>query len=78
MYKRQAPDLLLALDGSHLRDLRRLAPESDVRLLRSFDPQADSPDVDDPYYGSLADFERVLAEVVAAAPGLVAHLRTLL
>jgi protein-tyrosine phosphatase len=75
-----APDLLLALDSSHLRDLRRLAPESDVRLLRSFDPEshADDLDVPDPYYGSLSDFEEVLAQVEAATPGVLAHLRTLL
>ena len=59
-------------------DLRRLAPDTDVRLLRSFDPDADDPEVEDPYYGSSADFERVLAEVESAAPGIVAHLRTLL
>ncbi len=76
-----APDLLLALDSSHLRDLRRLAPESDVRLLRSFDPasvRSGELDVPDPYYGSTADFEEVLAQVEAATPGVLAHLRTLL
>lgn len=76
-----APDLLLALDSSHLRELRRLAPDSDVRLLRSFDPASVSSgdlDVPDPYYGSLADFEEVLAQVEAATPGVLAHLRTLL
>ncbi len=76
-----APDLLLALDSSHLRDLRRLAPESDVRLLRSFDPvsaRSGELDVPDPYYGSMSDFEAVLAQVEAATPGVLAHVRSLL
>jgi len=81
-----APDLLLAMDTGHYDALRRLAPAGvDVRMMRSFDPQLAGLsrdevdlDVEDPYYGDLSDFEVVLAQVEAAAPGLVAHLRTLL
>ena len=46
-----------------------------VRLLRSFDPHATSPDVEDPYYGSDGDFERVLEQVEAAVPGLLEEVR---
>jgi protein-tyrosine phosphatase len=76
-----APDLLLAMDSSHDAALRRMAPSADVRLIRSFDPRpagvADL-DVPDPYYGHGDGFERVLAMIEAATPGVVAHLRTLL
>ena len=78
-----APDLLLAMDSSHYAALRRMAPGSDVRLIRSFDRQlAARPDADldvpDPYYGRGDGFERVLAMIERATPGVVAHLRTLL
>ena len=76
-----APDLLLAMDATHHAALRRMAPGSDVRMLRSFDPRlADDADLDvpDPYYGAGDGFERVLAMIEAATPGVLTHLRTLL
>jgi protein-tyrosine phosphatase len=77
-------DLVVALDGSHLRDLRRLARSSgadtQVRLLRSFDPAlAEGPDVDldvaDPYYDGQEVFARVLEQVERACEGLLRHVR---
>jgi protein-tyrosine phosphatase len=69
-------DLLVALDSGHARDLRRLAGDPDrVRLLRSFDPDADGTDVPDPYYGGREGFDEVLAMVEAAVPGLLAWAR---
>jgi protein-tyrosine phosphatase len=71
-------DLIVALDRSHERALRALAPTPEdaakVRLLRGFDPGApvDDPDVPDPYYGGERGFTDVLAQVEAAMPGLVA------
>ena len=52
-------DLLLAMDREHERALRRLVPDPDrVRLLRSFDPDADGDlEVPDPYYGGPEGFE---------------------
>ena len=81
-------DLVLAADRGHLRTLRRWAQEEgyavgpdgdvDIRLLREFDPDAVASgelEVDDPYYGGQADFDRVLDEVERASRGLVEHLR---
>ncbi|MGW0389419.1 low molecular weight protein-tyrosine-phosphatase [Streptomyces sp. NPDC003042] len=80
-------DLVIALDGGHLRDLRALAPTPEaaakVRLLRSYDPAAgaarsdvpDALDVPDPYYGSLDGFEECLELVEAASPGLLGAVR---
>ncbi|MDT0609731.1 low molecular weight protein-tyrosine-phosphatase [Streptomyces lancefieldiae] len=74
-------DLVVALDAGHLRALRRLAPtEQDaakVRLLRSYDPAADSGDLDvpDPYYGGVDGFEECLEMVEAASDGLLAAVR---
>ena len=61
--------------------------ETKVRLLRSFDSQVvdadgldgdlddlDDLDVADPYYGSAADFERVLAQVEAGCRGIIREL----
>lgn len=74
-------DLVLALDATHLDDLRALAPDAEarakIRLLRSFDPEAvraGTLDIEDPFYGGVADFDRVLAEVEAACAGLVTYL----
>ena len=68
-----AADLLVALGHGHAGLLRQLgAPAERIRMLRSFDPRSGSvaPDVDDPYYGDLADFERVFHVIAAALPGL--------
>jgi protein-tyrosine phosphatase len=75
-----APDLLLAMDASHLADLRRLAPEADVRLIRAFDPACDPGDLDvpDPYYGPDAGFDEVYRMIERAVPAVVDHVRTLL
>lgn len=67
-------DLLVALDGGHASALRRLGAD-EVRMLRSFDPDADDEDVPDPYYGDYADFVEVLGLVEAAMPGLVEWVR---
>lgn len=76
-------DLILALDNSHLRDLRSLAPSDEarekIRLLRSFDPEAVSAgdlDVNDPYYGDARDFEITFENITGAAPGIVDFVRT--
>ena len=73
-------DLVLALDSTHLDDMLALAPDPEarakIRLLRSFDPaavRAGTLDVDDPFFGGVADFDRVLAEIEAACAGLVTY-----
>jgi protein-tyrosine phosphatase len=75
-------DVLLAMDGENLRELRRLAPgeqeRAKVRLLREFDPAsagADDVDVPDPYYGAAGGFEEVFELVQAACEGLLEQLR---
>jgi protein-tyrosine phosphatase len=75
-------DLILAMDGSNLRDLQTLAPgEEDrakVRLLREFDPaSAGEPDLDvpDPYYGGEDGFGTVYRLIDAACRGLLAEIR---
>jgi protein-tyrosine phosphatase len=72
-------DLVVALDVSHQRALRSWArsprDRAKVRLLRSFDPDADDLEVIDPYYGADADFETVLDQLEAAADGLLEHVR---
>lgn len=70
-------DLLVALDSGHEAELRDLLTGNvgELRLLRSFDPDADDVDVADPYYGDDAGFEEVLEQVEAAMPGLVEWVR---
>ncbi|WP_394613690.1 low molecular weight protein-tyrosine-phosphatase [Lentzea sp. JNUCC 0626] len=68
-------DLLVALDSGHARALRQMVEPDRVRLLRSFDPDADGVDVPDPYYGDAAGFDEVLSMTEAAMPGLIAWVR---
>ncbi|MGQ4599565.1 arsenate reductase/protein-tyrosine-phosphatase family protein [Nocardia sp. R6R-6] len=71
-----AADLVVALDRSHQRELAHLGvPAPRLRLLRTFDPAADGPDVADPYYGDAADFELVRDQIEAAVPGLLDWVR---
>ena len=68
-------DLVVALDRSNLRDLRRLARNdasgAAIRLLMEFDPVAGVSDVPDPYHGDDADFDAVLEQIETACGGLV-------
>lgn len=73
-------DLVVAMDRDNLRDLRRLAPARSrtdaLRLMLEFDPEAESVDVPDPYYGSAGDFDLVLDLLEPACRGLITHLQT--
>lgn len=74
-------DLLCAMDTDNARALARIAhgaaDRAQIRLLRSFDPQApEAAEVPDPWYGGERGFEEVLDLCEAACRGLVAHVRT--
>ncbi len=69
-------DLVLAADRGHVSELRAIIDDpAKIRLLRSFDPDATSPDVPDPYGGPDAEFDEVVAMVRAAMAGLIAEIR---
>jgi protein-tyrosine phosphatase len=71
-------DLVIAMDRSNARDLRQLAPagaEGKVRLLTSYDREAEVDDVPDPYYGGPDGFVEVLAIVERGCRGLLEELR---
>ena len=71
-------DLIVAMDANNVATLRPLAPagrEGDVRLLRSFDPDADGEDVPDPYYSGAQGFDEALAMVETSCRGLVRWVR---
>ncbi|MGI9125222.1 MAG: low molecular weight protein-tyrosine-phosphatase [Mycobacterium sp.] len=66
-------DLVIALGRNHFRVLTDYGvPPERLRMLRSFDPRSakHAPDVEDPYYGGLVDFEDVFDVIEAALPGL--------
>src|SRR5687768_15096148 len=71
-------DFILAMDRENLAALRELAPaaaRSRIRLFLEFAPDADAPEVPDPYYGGANGFEAVLDMVEAASRGLLQYLR---
>jgi protein-tyrosine phosphatase len=68
-------DLLLAMDRANLAAMLRLAPArhvEKVRLFLDYAPEVGTLDVPDPYYGSRADFDRVLDLVEIGSRGLLA------
>lgn len=73
-------DLVLAMDGDNLRDLRALGPaEPDperLRLFRDLDPEGPG-DVPDPYYGGDDGFREVLAMVERTSEAIVGDLAPL-
>jgi protein-tyrosine phosphatase len=77
-------DLVLAMDGSNLADLRRVGAEFEVRpeperirLFGDFDPVEPGGEVPDPYYGGEQGFEEVLAMVERTCAVLVSALQML-
>ena len=68
-------DLVLAMDGSHVRELLDLGVAPDRLLLwRDFDPDG-SGDVDDPYYSRGEAFLRVLEVCERTADEIVRELK---
>jgi protein-tyrosine phosphatase len=71
--------LVIAMDRDNERELRRMAKTSahadTIRLMLEFDPDAESLDVPDPYYGSADEFDTVLTQLEGACSGLVSHLQ---
>jgi protein-tyrosine phosphatase len=73
-------DHVVAMDGSNLDNLLKMAPNADARakisLLRNFDGAAPrDADVPDPYYGGARGFEDVFDICQAACAGLLTWLR---
>lgn len=72
-------DLVLAMDGQNLRDIKALvqdeADRARIMPFRALDPLVDdSLDVPDPFYGGQDDFETVLALIERTSDALVAAL----
>ncbi|MFS0883683.1 low molecular weight protein-tyrosine-phosphatase [Aeromicrobium sp. 179-A 4D2 NHS] len=73
-------DLILTMDASNHADVLALARTDEdrakVRMYRSFDPEADTPDaeVPDPWYGGPEGFDDVLAMVERTTDEIVRHL----
>ena len=71
-------DYILAMDETHLRQLKRQSPPEHagkVRLFMEFAGEGVPREVPDPYYGGPAGFEHVLDLVEEASRGLISHLR---
>jgi protein-tyrosine phosphatase len=65
-------DVVLAMDGTHLRDLLDLGAEPGrTMLFGDFDPLDPGTDVPDPYYGGPDGFEEVLQMVERTSTVLV-------
>lgn len=77
-------DLILAMDQNNLMTINRLAPSGATAVTGLFTAVArdgwngentdQGEDIPDPYYGDMADFERVYVMVHEAAEALAQHL----
>jgi protein-tyrosine phosphatase len=70
-------DLILAMDTANLRDLRDMATATDAPRIRLFGEVAGlaGVEVPDPYYGTTADFARVLSLLEEGMARLAGKLR---
>lgn len=68
-------DMIVVMDRANLRDVMDLAPSLEdrakVRLFRTFDPDTDSDEVPDPYGGPDQGYDVTIAQITAAAAGLI-------
>ena len=78
-------DLVLPVDHVHLDKLDAMARDdadrATLHLFRSFDPDAVARGelgMDDPWYGTDPAYDQTYAEITAAIPGIVEHVRTAL
>jgi protein-tyrosine phosphatase len=71
-------DLIVAMDYANVSDLEgwRGSDPGKVRLARSFDAQAATAEVPDPYYGEYEDFIEVHAMLESACRGILNELST--
>lgn len=71
-------DYVLAMDRSHMADLRWMAPRDDktdrLQMFTKFGPMPGIIDVQDPYGGTQQDYERALDLIVAGCKGLLVAL----
>jgi protein-tyrosine phosphatase len=71
-------DVIVVMDRANLRDVIAMAPDLEhrarVRLFRTFDPETDSDEVPDPYGGPDEGYDQTIAQVTAAASGLIGSL----
>ena len=66
-------DMVVAMGRNHTRILDDLGVDRErLRMMRSFDPRsgAHALDVEDPYYGTIADFEETFRVIDLSLPGL--------
>ncbi len=72
-------DLILAMDESNLRNIHRLPNAKQhndkIKLMRGYDPMADTNEVPDPYYGSDNDFQLVFDILNSANEHLLLQLQ---
>ena len=72
-------DLILAMDLSNQANILQLARHDQDRekvvMLRAFDPEADSPEVPDPWGNEVEAYQEVLAMVEAAVSGFLTTFR---
>jgi protein-tyrosine phosphatase len=70
-------DYVVAMDSKNFSYIRRLARNAGdlakLSMLRSFDAQADAPDVPDPYFED--NFDEVFTICQQGCEGLLAHIR---
>jgi protein-tyrosine-phosphatase len=74
-----ACSLLVVMTEGHCSHVRNIAPAEGhkISLLKSFDPVAESVDVEDPIGMSVEAYRGVRDEIEAALPGLIRYMKAI-
>ncbi len=71
-------DYILPMDESNLQNLRRTQPSNStavVKLLTDYDPEKESTEVDDPYYGTMTNFEEIFVQITRCVEALLTEIQ---
>lgn len=72
-------DLILAMDSENLKNINQLDRKNrfsdKIKMMREFDPQPESGEVPDPYYGGLEGFENVFQVLNRSCKSLLEELK---
>lgn len=73
----RSADLVLAMENYHLYEINDLLffRCKYARLLGTFAPQRENPEIEDPYGLAFGAYETCASEILACMPGLIDHIR---
>jgi protein-tyrosine-phosphatase len=74
----ETASMIVVMTAFHYEQIRSLFPDAagNVYLMKSFDPEAEGNDVNDPIGSSVDVYREIRDEINAALPGLIKYMKT--